>query len=152
MAAAHRTDLWELIRRSVWRTLVQHHAEHLRDHVAGALDVHRIADAHVLAGDFVLIVQGGVGDHHAADGDRFELGDRRQRPGAADLDLDIAQNRGRLLGGEFMRDGPARAARHEAQPFLPVDAVNLVNDAVDVVIEHCTPPLDIAVKTQQHLD
>ena len=42
--------------------------------------------ADVLARDLVLVVQRRVRDHDAADGDRLELGDGRQRAGAADLD------------------------------------------------------------------
>ncbi len=35
--------------------------------------------------------------------------------------------------GNLCADRPARRAAHEAQPLLPVDAVDLVDDAVDVV-------------------
>src|SRR5204863_5688200 len=45
--------------RVAW-PLVGHHADHLRNHVAGAPHDHRVADAHVLAVDLVLVVQGGV--------------------------------------------------------------------------------------------
>ena len=69
----------------------------------------------------------------AADIDRLEVGDGRQRTGAADLDEDIVQTRARLLGRELVGDRPARRAAHEAQPLLPVDTVDLVDDAVDVV-------------------
>ena len=73
------------VRLRAGRPLVEHDLENLRDDVAGALHHHRVADAHVLARDLVLVVQGGVGDDDAADGHRLELGDRRQRAGAADL-------------------------------------------------------------------
>ena len=73
------------------RPLRFNHAENLRDDVAGALDDHGVADAHVFPRDLILIVQRGVLHHDAADGHRLELGDRRQRAGAADLDLDVAQ-------------------------------------------------------------
>ena len=88
---------------------------------------------------------------HAADADRFELADRRERAGAADLDFDIPQHGHGALGREFMRDRPARRARDEAEPFLPVDAVDLVDHAVDVVVEMRAPGLDLAMKTQQFL-
>ena len=65
---------------------VRHHRDHLRDHVAGALDDDGVAVADVLARDLVLVVQGGAADDDAADGDRLQLGHRRQRAGAADLD------------------------------------------------------------------
>ena len=45
------------------------------------------------------------------------------------------QPRHRLLRRELVGDGPARRARHEAQPRLPVEPVDLVDDAVDVVAE-----------------
>ena len=63
----------------------------LRDDVAGALHDDRVADPHVLARDLVLVVQRRVRDDDAADGDRLELGDRRQRAGAADLDVDVLE-------------------------------------------------------------
>ena len=63
-------------------------AQDLRDDVAGALDHHRVADADVLAGDLVLIVQRGIRHHHASDGDRLEPRHRGQRAGAPDLELD----------------------------------------------------------------
>ena len=46
---------------------------HLRDHVAGALDHHGVADADVVPRDLVVIVQRGVLHDDAADGDRLEL-------------------------------------------------------------------------------
>src|SRR4029078_13680349 len=74
-----------------------------------------------------------------------ELGDRRQRAGAADLDLDIAQDGGCLLGGKFVGDGIARRTRDETKALLKVEAVKVVSDAVDVVIERRAPALDVAV-------
>ena len=124
------------------RPLLRHVAQHLRDHVAGALHDHHVADAHVQPLDLVGIVQGGARHHDAADIDRLEIGDRRQRAGAADLDDDAVQPRARLLGRELVGDRPARRAAHEAQPLLPVDAVDLVDDAVDVVGQR--RPLDAA--------
>ena len=51
-----------------------------------------------------------------------------------------------------MRDRPARRARHEAEPLLPVEAVDLVDDAVDVVVEPGPLLLDLAMKGDQLLD
>ncbi len=91
--------------------------------------------ADVLAGDLVLVVQCGVGDDDAAHRHRLQPRHRRQGAGAANLNVDLLQHRRRLLGGELVRQAPARAARHEAQALLPVEPVHLVDDAVDVIAE-----------------
>src|SRR6202011_4398582 len=104
------------------------------------------------APDVVLVVQGDVLHDDAADADRLELADRGERAGASDLDLDIPEHRHGALGREFMRDPPARRARHEAQAFLPIEAVDLVDHAVDVVVELGALLLDAAVKVDQLLD
>ncbi len=134
------------------RPLFRDHAKHLRNDVAGALDLHRVADADIEARDLVGVVQRGVLHHDAADRHRFELGDRRERAGAADLDLDILDDGGRLLRREFVRDRPARTARDEAEPVLPVEAIDFVDHAIDVVIEAGALRLDVAVELQQRLD
>ena len=134
------------------RPLLLNHAENLRNDVAGALHDDRIADADVLARDLVLVMQGRVLHHDAADGDGIELGDRGQRAGAAHLDVDVAQDRGRLLGGKFVSDGVARRARDEAEPLLEVEPVELVDDAVDIVVEPRAPALDIAIGFKHFLD
>ena len=113
--------------------LLRHIAQDLRDDVAGTLHDHHVAGAHVQPLDLVGIVQGGARNHHAADIDRLEIGDRRQRAGAADRDQDAVQPRARLLGREFVGHRPARGAAHETEALLPIDAVDLVDDAVDVV-------------------
>ena len=77
----------------------------------------------------------GVLDHDAADGDRLEPRDRRQRTGTADLDVDGFENRGRLLGRKLVGNRPARAARAEAEARLQRQRVDLVDDAVDIVVE-----------------
>src|ERR1700756_280625 len=145
------------------RSLVDDDVDDLRDHVAGALDHHGVADPDIAplaqhlalvadALDVVLIVQRHVLHDDAADADRLELADRRERTGAADLDLDVAQHGHGALGREFMRDRPARRARHEAEPLLPVDAVDLVDDAVDIVVERGALFLDLAVEGDELLD
>ena len=85
-------------------------ADDLRDHVAGALDHHMVADADVLAADLVLVVQCRVGDDDPADGDRRQPRHRRQRACPPDLDVDGVENRFCLLGRKFVRQRPARRA------------------------------------------
>ena len=146
VAAAGRAHGREDVGLGARRALVERHLEHLRDDVAGALHHDRVADADVDAAadrlavaadalDVVLVVQRRVRDHDAADGHRAELRDRVQRAGAADLDLDVLQDRRRLLGRELVGERPARRARDEAEALLQVEVVDLVDDAVDVVAE-----------------
>ena len=54
--------------------------------------------------------------------------------------------------GELVRDRPARIARDEAEPLLPVEPVDLVDDAVDVVVELGALRLDVAVEREQLFD
>ena len=92
LAAAFRTDMRELERfRILWPPRL-HDADDLRDDIAGALDDDGVAFADVLALDFVLIVQGGAADDDAADGDRLELRNRRQRAAPAHLDTDFLEH------------------------------------------------------------
>ena len=145
------------------RPLVDHHIDDLRDHVAGALDDDGVADPDIAplaqllavaadAPDVILIVQRDVLHDDAADTDRLELADRRERAGAPDLDLDIAQHRHGALGRKLVRDRPARRARHEAEALLPVETIHLVDDAVDIVVELGARFLDLAMKGDQLLD
>ena len=59
------------------------HPHHLRNDVAGAANHHRIADAHVLARQFIHVVQRRVAHRDAADEHRLQPRHRRQRAGAA---------------------------------------------------------------------
>src|SRR3546814_2535963 len=92
LAAADRAVVREDIGLAVLRPLLLYDLDHLGNDVAGALNDDVVALADVLARDLVLVVQGGARDHHAADGDRLQVGDRRQRAGAPDLDGDLLQD------------------------------------------------------------
>ena len=93
-----------------------------------------------------------VGDDHAADADRLQSPDRRQLAGAADLDVDRFERGLGFLGGEFVRESPARRARDLAEPLLPVEPVDLVDDAVDVERQVGARLLDRAVMGEHLLD
>src|SRR3546814_3778489 len=110
LAAADRAVVREDIGLAVLRPLLLYDLDHLGNDVAGALNDDVVALADVLARDLVLVVQGGARDHHAADGDRLQVGDRRQRAGAPDLDGDLLPDGLRLPGRELVCDGPARGA------------------------------------------
>src|ERR1019366_4129155 len=153
----------ERIGLGVFLPFFDYHVDDLGDDIAGALDDDGIADADVAsiaqwlpvaadALDVVLVVQGDVLHDDAADADRIELADRRERAGAADLDLDVLEHGDGALGWELVRDRPARTARDEAEPLLPVEAVHFVDDAVDVVVEFGAMRLDLAVEGEQLLD
>src|SRR6516165_1626262 len=92
VAAANRT----LLGKNVWlrsvRPFLEDYADNLRNDIAGALHHDRVPDADVLAGDLVLIVQRRILHHDATNSDRLELGNRRERSRAADLDFDIAED------------------------------------------------------------
>ena len=120
--------------------------DHLRDHVAGALDDDRIAGADVLAGDLILVVERRAGDGDATDMHRLELGDRSQRAGASDRDRDAVQNRLGLLGRELVSDGPAGRPAGGAQTLLPVEAVDLEHDTVDLEVERGPHSLDLPME------
>ena len=128
---ALRASLGHRERRGAPRTLVHLDANDLGDHVAGPPHDHRVPDVHVLAPDFVLVVQRGIRDGDAADEDRLQPRDRRDRARAPDLDIDAEHFGGHLLGRKLVRDRPARLARHEPQPVLQRERIDLVDDAVD---------------------
>ena len=131
----------------------RHDLDDLRDHVAGALDDDRVADAHVLARDLVRVVQRGARDHDAADGDRLAArppasARRCGRPGSMIASSTVVG----LLGRELVGDRPARRAADEAQPLLPVEAVDLVDHAVDVVGQRGALAPDLGLVGQHLVD
>ena len=141
--AAGRTFIWKGERlRSAWARL-GHHAHNLRYHIASALYDHRVANTHILAGNLIGVVQGRIGNAHAANRDLLQFGNRRQCAGAPDLNVDILQYGGRLLRRKLMRDGPARRARHKPQPVLIVERVDLIDHAVNVIPQQRSAGLDI---------
>src|SRR6185312_15166707 len=161
--AADRADVRELIWPSRLGPLVEQHLHDLRDHVAGPLDHHGVADADigtvadrltkaVEALDVVFIMERDIDHGHAADGHRIEPPDRRERTGAADLDIDLAQHGGRALRGKLVRNGPAWLAAQRAPAALQLETVDLVDDAVDVVAERGPLRLDFAVLRQELVD
>ena len=65
--------------------LVLQHLDHFWNHVAGAPHAHRVADAHVLAIDLVLVVERRAAHRHARDVDRLQRATGVSFPGAPDL-------------------------------------------------------------------
>ena len=137
--------------RGVGGAAVQHDADDLGDDIPCALQGDGVADSHVLARDLVLIVQGRIAHDDAADGDGVQSRDGGQGAGTADLDVDPLQDGRCLLRRELVGDGPARAARDEAQTLLPVQAIDLVDHPVDVIAQGGAFPLQFAVNADQRL-
>src|SRR5262249_33175132 len=88
----------------------------------------------------------------AANRNRVELGDRGERTGASNLDVNVAQYGSRLLGRKFVGDREARRAGDEAQALLEIKPVELIDDAIDVVVEPCPAALDVAIGLEHFFD
>ncbi len=146
-----RTDDRKFIRSGIGGTFTQFDTNDLRDDIAGALDAHHVADMDILARDLVGIVQGDIGHHHATDIDRLQPRHWRKRSHAADLNINGGQTRQGLLSRKLVGNGPARRARHEAQPALPVKSVDLIDHAIDIIAEAGTGMTDMIINLKQTL-
>ncbi|MCY1395913.1 hypothetical protein D9M71_108690 [compost metagenome] len=149
--AAHRAHAGHRNRTGVRRAALGHHLHHLRDHVAGAADDHRVADHQAQARHFVHVVQGGVGDRHASHLHRLQACHRGHRAGAADLEFHVEQLGELFLRRELVGNGPMRGARPEAQLLLVLDIVDLEHHAIDIVGQARAALADVAVVVQAGL-
>ena len=132
-AAAHRAFLGDAEFAPVGRTL--HHFDHLRDHLAGALDEHRVADLDAQALDLVHVVERCVAHRDPAHVHRFEVRHGSERAGAADLDADVLHH-GRGLARRILEgDGPARRLCRSAELVPQARVIHFDDDAVDLVVE-----------------
>ncbi len=158
-AAGNRFPFQPLHRRTTDRTLGReedragiawalrlHHGDDLRDHIPCPAHDHGIANHHAEALNLVGVVQGGVGDGHAADKHRLELGYRGHGAGAADLKLDVLKLCHLLLRRELVGGRPARGAGHKAQLLLQSDVIHLVDHAVDLVRKLATAGQNVVVE------
>ncbi len=109
------------------------HFQHMRDHFAGALDQHGVANLQAQPLDFIHVVERGTADSDASDLHRLEHGHGRQRSGAAHLHDDVVYNGGLLPRGIFVRNGPTRRFRRVTQFILNGNGVDLDHHAVDFV-------------------
>ena len=134
-ATAHGADLGHVPVNRIGRALVEHRAHDLGNHVARLVHDDGVALAHVFATDLVDVVQRGARDGGAGNRHRVELGDRREHTGATHLDANFAQDGLLFLGWELKGNGPARCAGSKAQVELLLEAVDLYDHAVDVVVQ-----------------
>ncbi len=73
--------------------------------------------------------------------DRLQLREGHQRPGAADVDLDVVEGRGDRGRGELVGDRPARRPAHVPEALLDRDLVDLDHRPVDVEVDRPPPVL-----------
>ena len=133
-AAASRASLGHGKGRCALGALAQHRPHHLGNDVAGLVNRDGIPHAHVLAVDFIDVVQRGARNGGAGHRHRIELRHGGEHAGAPHLDADLAQEGLLLLRWELEGNGPARCASGEAQIVLQGEGVHLHHHAVDVVV------------------
>ena len=132
-AATHRAVAHHGELRRVKRTAVQHHRHHLWDHIACPAHDDGVSHPHVFSARFQLVVQRGIGHRDPPHKHRGQFGHGREFAGAAHLNVD-GQHRGHFfLRGVLVRHGPTWLAGHKTQASLQRQAVDFVDDAVDVV-------------------
>ena len=95
------------------------------------------------------VVQGRHLDRRAADEDRLHHAERRDPAGAADVDPDVEQLGGHLLGRVLVGDRPARRPAGRPEPALQRHLVDLDHDAVDLVLD-VVPVLAVVVDVAPH--
>ena len=110
-------------------------SDHVRNHLARLLDHEHVADADVLAGDLVGVVEARPADGRAGKFHRFEVGHRRDRAAAAHLHADAGERGRGLVLLELPGDRPARTLGRGAQQPLLIEAVDLHDEAVDLEVE-----------------
>ena len=133
------------------RTPLGQDAYHFGNHVAGPADNDRIANPHVLAPDFVLVVQRGIGHRNSADEHRLEPGHRRQRAGPANLDVDTENFGACFFSRVFVGYGPTWLTRNETKLGLQCERVDLIHHAIDVERQFAAFLADAPVKIGQRL-
>ena len=107
----------------------------LRNDLPRALDYYHVAFPKTLVGDVVFIVERGLLDRRSADVHRLEHRVGVDRACAPNIEPDVKQRRDRLLGGELVGDSPPRLPANVAQVLLVVEAVDLDDQAIAVVVE-----------------
>ena len=109
---------------------IDHRANHIRNDLSCPFDEDAVANADVLFGDVIEIVQGRLADDDSPDLDRFQYSERGQHPGPPDIDPDIHQAGGHFAGRELECQRPAWVLSHKSQFSRQIQIVDLENDAV----------------------
>ncbi|MNZ68420.1 hypothetical protein D3C78_866860 [compost metagenome] len=152
MGAAHRAALGNLHRAGIVRATLGDHLHHLRNHVTGTANDHRVADHQAQARHFIHVVQGRIGDGHAGHLHWLEARNRSNGAGTTDLELHIEQLGELLHGRELVGNRPARLPRTEAQFTLRGNAVDLEHHTIDFIRQGVAALADITVVVEALAD
>ena len=114
------------------RALGKHDIHYLRDDIARTANDDFIAYTQTKTLNFIRIVQGGVTDQHPGNLNWLKAGDRRNRPGASNLKLNITYEGHLLLRRELKGHRPARRAGNKTQLFLQHHRVDFDHHTVDI--------------------
>ena len=133
----------------VGRALIQHHTDHLGNHVTGTTHDDTVTDQKLLAADLVLVVQRGVGDVHAPHEHRLQPGHGREHPGAPHLHEDVLQRGDGLFGRILVGQREAGCAGHETGLRLQMTVIQLIDHAIDGVGQRGTHAAGMSVVVQQ---
>ncbi len=126
-------------RFGVRRPLGAHDADHLGDHFPALGHPDGVSDHQVETFDLGEIVQRRARDRRTRERHRFELGDRGQDTGPADLHHHVANHRRPPLGGELVGNGPTHRARRGAQRRPLGRTVELDYDSIGVEVKRPAP-------------
>src|SRR6185312_5839778 len=111
-------------------------ADHLRNDVAGALDLNNVADAQILVANELLVVQRGESHGGAPDLHRFENRVRIQLTRASYVDFDRSETCLRNVGCKLSRDRPARLpSTDDTEVVLQPKRIDFHDAAVDREVE-----------------
>ena len=113
-----------------WWTGFEAHGDDLRNDIPGAPHHHPIADAHVLALQFVHVVEGRVADGDPAHEDRLQLGHWCQGAASSHREPYVAHDGICLLGCKLVGNGPAWCSRDGTEYTLLIEIIHLVDHAV----------------------
>lgn len=122
-----------MVRLRAFRALGEHDLKNLRDDLPCLSDFDGIADADVLVGDEVLIVECRGGDGRPGQMHGSDDGTGRENARASNLHDDILQYRLLDLGRVFEGCGPAREFGRAAETGTARKAVELHDSPVDII-------------------
>ena len=131
--AADGASVRQMVRLRAFRALGEHDLENFRDDLPCLSDFDGIADADVLVGDEVLIVERRGGDGRPGQMHGSDDGARGENARASDLHDDILQYRLLDLGRVFEGCGPAREFGRAAETGTARKAVELHDGPVDII-------------------